>query len=257
MTLFDLTGKVAVVTGATKGIGKAIAARFVEHGANVVVSSRKPDACEQVSREINETYGSGQERAVPIACHISYKDQLEALVARTRERFGRIDILVCNAALNPYFGPAKDISEEAYDRIMDANVKSNFQLCNMVLPEMVERRDGVVIVVSSIGGLRGNPVIGVYCLSKAADMQLVRNISAEYGQFNIRANCIAPGLVRTDFARALWENEEILKQAVEGSAMKRIGEPDEIAGAAVFLASEAGSFVSGQTLIVDGGRLAI
>ena len=257
MTLFDLTGKVAVITGATKGIGKAIAMRFAEHGANVVVSSRKQDACEAVAGEINETYGDGQERAVAIACNISYREQLEALVARSRERFGRIDILVCNAALNPYFGPAKDIPESAYDRIMDANVKSNFQLCNMVLPEMVERRDGVIIVVSSIGGLRGNPVIGVYCLSKAADMQIVRNISAEYGQFNIRANCIAPGLVRTDFARALWENEEILKQAVEGSAMKRIGEPDEIAGAAVFLASAAGSFVSGQTLIVDGGRLAV
>lgn len=255
MTLFDLTGKVAIVTGATKGIGKAIAHRMAEHGANVVVSSRKQDACEAVAAEIDGLVGA--HRATPIACHISYIEQLQALVDRTRERFGKIDVLVCNAALNPYFGPAKDISDEAYDRIMDANVKSNFRLCNMVLPEMIERRDGSIIVVSSIGGLRGNAVIGVYCLSKAADMQLVRNISAEYGQFNIRANCIAPGLVRTDFARALWEDEDILRAAVEGSAMKRIGEPDEIAGAAVFLASAAGSFVSGQTLIVDGGRLAV
>lgn len=257
MTLFDLTGKVAVITGATKGIGKAIAVRMAEHGAQVVVSSRKQDACQAVAAEINAAYGNGQDRAAAIACNISYMDQLEALVAQSRQRFGKIDILVCNAALNPYFGPAKDIPDSAYDRIMDANVKSNFRLCNMVLPEMIERRDGAIIVISSIGGLRGNPVIGVYCLSKAADMQLVRNISAEYGQFNIRANCIAPGLVRTDFARALWENEDILRAAVENSAMKRIGEPDEIAGAAVFLASVAGSFVSGQTLIVDGGRLAV
>lgn len=250
--LFDLSGKVAVVTGSSKGIGRAIAERLAEHGARVVVSSRKAEACEAVAQGIRERGGE----ACVIPCNISHKDQLRALVDGTVARWGGIDVLVCNAALNPYFGPAAGISDEAYDRIMDANVRSNFWLCNMALPGMAERGGGSVIVVSSIGGLRGSPMLGVYGLSKAADMQLVRNIACEWGPRGVRANCIAPGLVRTDFARALWEDPVLYRKRTRDTPLQRIGEPDEIAGAAVFLASPAGSFTTGQTIVIDGGTTA-
>ncbi len=253
MELFDLTGKVAVITGSTKGIGEAIAHRFAEHGARVVISSRKSDACARVAGEINTRWGKGQEVAFPIACNINLREQLENLVAQTRAKWGRIDVLVCNAAVNPVFGSMSQISDEAFDKIMGANVRSNHQLCNMVIPEMVERRDGSIIIVSSIGGLRGSPVLGTYCISKAADFQLARNIAVEFGGHNVRANCIAPGLIKTDFAKALWDNPEILARSTATSPLKRIGEPDEIAGAAVFLASKAAAFMTGQTVVVDGG----
>lgn len=253
MELFDLTGKVAVITGSTKGIGEAIAHRFAEHGARVVISSRKADACARVAGEVNTRWGKGQEVAFPIACNINLREQLENLVAQTRAKWGRIDVLVCNAAVNPVFGSMSQISDEAFDKIMGANVRSNHQLCNMVIPEMVARRDGSIIIVSSIGGLRGSPVLGTYCISKAADFQLARNIAVEFGGHNVRANCIAPGLIKTDFAKALWDNPEILARSTATSPLKRIGEPDEIAGAAVFLASKAAAFMTGQTVVVDGG----
>ncbi len=252
MSLFDLTGKVAVVTGASRGIGRAIAERLAEHGARVVVSSRKADACEVVADAIRSRGGE----AMATACHIGRKEDLQSLVEATRQRWDHIDVLVCNAATNPYFGPAAGMSDEAYDRVMNTNVRSNFWLCNMVAPQMAERGGGSIIIVSSIGGFQGSDVIGVYCLSKAADMQLARNLAVEWGAKNVRANCIAPGLIRTDFARALWENPAILEQSVANTALRRIGEPDEIAGAAVFLASPAGRYTTGQTIIVDGGRLA-
>ena len=251
MDLFDLTGKVALVTGSTKGIGEAIVHRLAEHGAKVVVSSRKADACEKVAADINKARGA--DVAAPIACNINYKEQLQNLVAQTRAKWGRIDVLVCNAALNPYYGPQMDIPDEAFDKIMGANVRSNHWLCQLVLPEMKERKDGAIIIVSSIGGLRGSPVLGAYCISKAADFQLARNIAVEYGPYNIRANAIAPGLIKTDFAKALWDNPETLKRSTAGAPLRRIGEPDEIAGAAVFLASKAGSFMTGQAVVVDGG----
>jgi NAD(P)-dependent dehydrogenase (short-subunit alcohol dehydrogenase family) len=251
MNLFDLTGKVALVTGSTKGIGEAIVHRMAEHGAKVVVSSRKADACEKVAADINKARGA--DVAAPIACNINYKEQLQNLVAQTRAKWGRIDVLVCNAALNPYYGPQMDIPDEAFDKIMGANVRSNHWLCQLVLPEMKERKDGAIIIVSSIGGLRGSPVLGAYCISKAADFQLARNIAVEYGPYNIRANAIAPGLIKTDFAKALWDNPETLKRSTAGAPLRRIGEPDEIAGAAVFLASKAGSFMTGQAVVVDGG----
>ncbi|HXL98775.1 MAG TPA: glucose 1-dehydrogenase [Rhizomicrobium sp.] len=251
MDLFDLTGKVALVTGSTKGIGEAIVHRMAEHGAKVVVSSRKADACEKVAADINKARGA--DVAAPIACNINYKEQLQNLVAQTRAKWGRIDVLVCNAALNPYYGPQMDIPDEAFDKIMGANVRSNHWLCQLVLPEMKERKDGAIIIVSSIGGLRGSPVLGAYCISKAADFQLARNIAVEYGPYNIRANAIAPGLIKTDFAKALWDNPETLKRSTAGAPLRRIGEPDEIAGAAVFLASKAGSFMTGQAVVVDGG----
>lgn len=256
MSLFDLSGKIALITGSTKGIGKAIAERLAEHGAQVVVSSRKADACDRVAGEINSRFGKGKKVAAPIPCNINYKEQLGSLVESTRKTFGRIDVLVCNAALNPYFGPSSGIPDEAFDKILDANIRSNHWLAHMVLPEMVERKDGVIIIVSSIGGLRGSSVLGTYAISKAADMQLARNLAVEYGPHNIRVNCIAPGLVKTDFARALWDTPEAEKRTSLGTPLRRLGEPDDIAGAAVFLASRAGAYVSGQTLVIDGGSVA-
>ncbi|MGC8475710.1 MAG: SDR family NAD(P)-dependent oxidoreductase [Acetobacteraceae bacterium] len=247
--LFDLTGKVAVVTGSSRGIGRAIAERLAEHGAKVVVSSRKPDACEPVAAGIRERGGE----AMVIPCHIAHKEALQALVDRTVAAWGGIDILVCNAAVNPYLGPAAGASDEVYERVMGANVRSNFWLCNMVLPGMAARGGGSVIIISSIGGLRGSAQLGLYAISKAADMQLARNICVEWGPSNIRANAIAPGLVRTDFARALWEDPALYRKRTKDTPLQRIGEPDEIAGAAVFLASQAGSFMTGQTLVIDGG----
>jgi NAD(P)-dependent dehydrogenase (short-subunit alcohol dehydrogenase family) len=247
--LFDLTGKVAVITGSTRGIGKAMAEAMARHGAQVVVSSRKADACNQVATAIRDAGGD----ALPVPCNIAHKEQLQHLVDKTIQQYGRIDILVCNAAVNPHFGNSADIPDEAFDKIVHCNIRSNHWLCRMVIPEMAERRDGVVIIISSIGGLRGSTMLGTYCLTKAADMQLARNLAVEWGPQNVRVNCIAPGLVRTDFARALWENETILKAATSQSALRRIGEPDEIAGAAVFLASKAGSFTTGTTLVIDGG----
>lgn len=253
MSLFDLTGKVAVVTGATKGIGEAIAWRLAEHGAKVVISSRKTDACERVAAAINTKYA---EAAIPVACNIGHKDQLQNLVDQTMAKWGKVTTLVCNAAVNPHFGSMLDIPDDAFERIMKSNILSNQWLCNMVLPQMIERRDGTITIISSIGGHHGNAVIGAYCISKAADMQLARNIALEFGEHNIRANAIAPGLVKTDFAKALWSDPKILEDSVSGSTLKRIGAPDEIAGAVVFLASAAGAFVSGQTINVDGGATA-
>jgi NAD(P)-dependent dehydrogenase (short-subunit alcohol dehydrogenase family) len=253
MSLFDMSGLTAVITGSTKGIGKAIAERMAEQGANVVVSSRKADACEAVAAEINGKWAKGANRAAAIPCHIGHKEQLQALVDQSTETFGKIDVLVCNAAVNPYFGPSRDIPDSAFDRIMECNVRSNFWLCHMVAPQMMERKDGSMIIVSSIGGLRGSATLGVYGISKAADMQLARVLAVEYGPHNIRANVIAPGLIRTDFARALWEDPDNLKRRTATTPLRRIGEPDEIAGAAIMLASKAGGFVSGQTIVVDGG----
>ena len=252
--IFDLTGMVAVVTGSTKGIGKSIATQMAFHGAKVVVSSRKSDVCEEVVREINGSVGADRGEAISIPCHIGHKDQLQHLVNETCAQLGKIDILVCNAAVNPFYGSMQEIPDTAFEKILDSNIKSNHWLCQMVLPEMVARADGVIIIVSSIGGLHGSEDLGTYAISKAADMQLARNIASEFGPHNIRANAIAPGLIKTDFARALWENPENLEARTAHSALRRIGEPDEIGGVAVMLASKAGNFLTGQTIIVDGGR---
>ena len=251
MTLFDLHGKVAVVTGSSRGIGRAIAERLAEHGAKVVVSSRKQDACDAVAAGIDDARGAGT--ALAVAANISRKDDLAALVERTQAAFGRIDILVCNAASNPYYGPMAGIADEQFRKILDNNVLANHWLISMVAPQMIERRDGSIVIVSSIGGLRGSPVLGAYCISKAADLQLARNLAVEYGPHNVRINCIAPGLIKTDFAKALWDDPDTLREATRTTPLRRIGAPDEIAGAAVFLASPAGSFMTGQTIVVDGG----
>ncbi len=251
MSLFDLKGKVAVITGSSRGIGRAIAGRMAEQGARVVISSRKLEACRQAADEINALHGGGT--ALAVAANISSKEDLRQLVDATNAAFGAIDILVCNAASNPYYGPMAGIADEQFRKILDNNVIANHWLVQMVAPAMIERRDGAIIIVSSIGGLRGSPVIGAYNVSKAADMQLARNLAVEFGPHNVRVNCIAPGLIRTDFARALWEDPERLRQVNETAPLRRIGEPDEIAGTAVYLASRAGSFVTGQTIVVDGG----
>jgi len=248
-TLFDLTGRTALITGSSRGIGRAIAEQMARAGARVVVSSRKLEACEAVVKEIRAAGGE----AVAIACNIAEKSALTQLVSETRKAFGQIDVLVCNAAVNPHFGPSQEIPDSAFEKVLDCNIRSNHWLCQLVIPEMAERGNGSVIIVSSIGGLKGSNLLGTYGLSKAADMALARNLAVEWGPRNVRVNCIAPGLVRTDFARALWENPEIYEQTVRRYPLRRIGEPDEIAGTAIFLASRAGSFVTGQTIVVDGG----
>jgi NAD(P)-dependent dehydrogenase (short-subunit alcohol dehydrogenase family) len=247
--LFDLSGKVALITGSSKGIGRAIAERMAEHGASVVISSRKLDVCEEVAAGIVRKGG----KAIALACNISNKEELQQLVDETRDKLGPIDILVPNAAVNPYYGPMQGIADSAFDKIMDCNIRSNHWLVQMVAPQMAERGGGAVVIISSIGGLKGSANLGAYAISKAADMQMARNLAVEWGPHNVRVNCIAPGLVRTDFARALWENPDVLDAVVKKQPLRRIGEPDEIAGAAVFLASPAGSFTTGQTFVIDGG----
>jgi NAD(P)-dependent dehydrogenase (short-subunit alcohol dehydrogenase family) len=247
--VFDLTGKVAVVTGSSRGIGQAIAQALARAGAKVVVSSRKLEGSEAVAAEIRN---KGRE-AIAIPCHIGKREDCEALIEQTRAKWGKIDILVCNAAVNPYYGPLTGLTDEAFDKTMQSNVRSNLWLANLVQPEMAERRDGVVIIVSSIGGLKGTDALGIYAISKAADMQLARNLAVEWGPSNIRVNCIAPGLVKTDFAKALWENPKLLEATQRRTPLRRIGDPDDIAGAAVFLASRGGAWMTGQTLVIDGG----
>ena len=251
MSLFDMTGKVAVITGSSRGIGKAIAEEMAVQGARVVISSRKQDACDAVAAAIDARHGAGT--AISVPANISSKESLQQLVDRTRQVFGRIDALVCNAASNPYYGPLAGISDEAFRKILDNNILANHWLISMVAPEMLERGEGSITIISSIGGLKGSTVLGAYCISKAADMELARSLADEFGPRGVRVNCIAPGLIRTDFARALWDNPETLRRSTAVASLKRIGEPHEIAGAAVFLASRAGAFTTGQTLVVDGG----
>ncbi|MEM9938233.1 MAG: SDR family oxidoreductase [Pseudomonadota bacterium] len=251
MSLFDLTGKSAIITGSSRGIGKAVAEQMAEAGAKVTISSRKPGPCQEVAGALNEKYGDGTAIAVP--ANISSKEELQRMVDATNEAFGKVDIVVCNAASNPYYGPMSGIEDEQFEKILSNNIISNHWLIQMCAPQMRERKDGSIIIVSSIGGLRASPVIGAYNISKAADFQLARNLAEEFGRDNVRVNCIAPGLIKTDFARALWENPETLKRATSGTPLRRIGEPVEIAGAAVYLASAAGSFMTGQMMVVDGG----
>jgi NAD(P)-dependent dehydrogenase (short-subunit alcohol dehydrogenase family) len=248
-TPFDLTGQVAIVTGSSRGIGRASAELLAQLGAKVVISSRKADACHEVAEGIRKAGGD----AHVIPCNISRRNEVEALIAGTRQHYGRIDVLVCNAAVNPYYGPLLDITDEAFDKIMSSNVKSNLWLCALAIPEMAARGKGSVVIISSIGGLRGSTVIGAYGISKAADFALCRSLAGEWGPKGVRVNCVAPGLVRTDFARALWEDEERLKRRCATTPLRRIGEPHEIAGAVAYLASDASTFVTGETIVIDGG----
>ena len=248
--LFDLSGKCALITGSSRGIGQAIAEALADHGANVVISSRRQESCDAVAQEINRRDGG---RATALQASISNKADIEHLVAGARATFGRIDILVCNAATNPHYGPMSGITDEQFEKILGNNILGSHWLAQLVAPEMAARKDGVIILISSVGGYRGSPVIGAYNLSKAADFQLARNLAVELGPHNVRVNCIAPGIIRTQFSRALWENETNLQGALRGTPLGRIGEPEDVAGAAVFLASAAGRYVTGQSIVVDGG----
>jgi NAD(P)-dependent dehydrogenase (short-subunit alcohol dehydrogenase family) len=248
-TPFDLTGKVAVITGSSRGIGRASAELLAKLGARVVISSRKVDACQEVAEGIRKAGGD----AHVIPCNISRRDEVDVLIKGATMHYGKIDILVCNAAVNPYYGPLLDIKDDAFDKIMNSNVKSNIWLCALAIPQMAERGNGSVVIVSSIGGLRGSTVIGAYGISKAADFALCRSLAGEWGPKGVRVNCVAPGLVKTDFARALWEDEERLKRRCATTPLRRIGEPEEIAGAVAYLGSDAASFMTGQTIVVDGG----
>ncbi|MFL6621803.1 MAG: SDR family NAD(P)-dependent oxidoreductase [Sulfurifustis sp.] len=247
--LFDLTGKVAVITGSTRGIGRSIAEHMAQAGAKVVISSRTAEDCEAVAQAIRNE--GGQAMAIPAS--ISKFPELQALVQKTRDAWGKIDILVCNAASNPFFGSMMNLPDEIFDKTMRNNILSNLWLSKLVAPEMMARKDGVIIIVSSIAGLRGTPMLGVYALSKAADLQLVRNLALEFGKSNVRVNCIAPGLIKTDFAKALWENPDLRAQREAATPLGRIGDPEDIAGIAVMLAGPAGAFITGQTIVADGG----
>ena len=246
---FDLRGQVAVITGSSKGIGRAAAEIMAGLGAKVVISSRKREVCEEVAAGIRKAGGE----AITIPCNIARRDEIAGLVKGAIETWGKIDTLVCNAAVNPYFGPLAGISDDAFDKIMSSNIKSNLWLCNLALPHMVEQGGGSVVIVSSIGGLRGSAQLGAYGISKAADMQLTRSLAVEWSPKGVRINCVAPGLVKTDFARALWEDPERLKRTVSTAPLRRIGEPNEIGSVIAFLASKASSFMTGTVVIADGG----
>ena len=251
MTMFDLSGKVAVVTGSSRGIGKAIAMQMALQGARVVISSRKAESCEAVAGEITAAGGT----ATAHAAHVGHKEELRALVDATVAKWGRIDVLVCNAAANPHFGPSISITDEALEKVIHTNLYSNIWLCNLTLPAMAERKDGVVIIISSVAGFYGTNMLGAYAISKAADMQLARNLAVEWGPHNIRVNCIAPGVIRTHFAKALWADPQRAAALARRYPLRRLGEPDDVAGIAVMLAARAGNFITGQTVVVDGGGL--
>jgi dehydrogenase/reductase SDR family member 4 len=247
---FDLSGRTAIVTGSSKGIGRSIAEHLARFGARVVVSSRKIGPCQEVAQAIRDAGG----QAGAIACNVGRKEDVAALVAQTREAFGPVDVMVCNAAVNPYYGPLPEITDDAWHKIMDSNVLSALWFGQQVLPDMIGRGGGAFIVVSSIGSLRGNPVIGAYGVSKAAVNQLVRCLAVEWGRHNIRVNAILPGLIKTDMARALWDNPEGQARIRKDFPIPRVGEPDDIGPLAVYLASPGAAWTTGQTFVVDGGN---
>jgi NAD(P)-dependent dehydrogenase (short-subunit alcohol dehydrogenase family) len=249
--LLDLTGKVALLTGSSKGMGQAMAEGLAEQGAKVVVSSRKLDQCEAAVEEINAKCGGGA--AVAIACNIGYKEQLQELVDKTHEKLGPIDILVGNAGVNPFYGPMSEIPDWAFDKIMGSNVRSNHWLCQMVAPDMIAKGSGSMMITSSSGAFTPSTVLGTYSISKLADIALVRNLAAELGPHGIRVNAICPGLIKTDFARALWDNPEAKKRSEEKIPLRRLGESEDLKGIVVFLASDASSFMTGQALTLCGG----
>jgi NAD(P)-dependent dehydrogenase (short-subunit alcohol dehydrogenase family) len=249
--LFDLTGRVALLTGASKGMGRAMAEGLAEHGARVMISSRKLDQCQAAATAINERCGA--ERAFAFACNAGYREQLEALVAATRDRLGPIDILVANAGVNPFYGSMAEIPDAAYDKIMNTNVKSNLWLANLVAPDMVARGGGSIMITSSTGAFSPSLTLGTYSISKLAVIGLVRNLAAELGPSQVRVNAICPGLIRTDFAQALWDNPEAEARANQQIPLRRLGEADDLKGLAVFLASRASAYMTGQALTVCGG----
>jgi NAD(P)-dependent dehydrogenase (short-subunit alcohol dehydrogenase family) len=253
-SLFDLSGLKAVVTGSTRGIGRAIAERFVEHGADVVISGRRAGTCDAVAAEINATNAAGAGKALACAAHVGRERDLSALLAFANQEMGRIDILVANAAVHIHVGPSAELEDAVLAKTLEANLWSLHRLCQGVLPGMIERRFGRIISIASVAALFGSAQYHSYSVSKAAGLQYIRNIAVEHGRSNVRANSIAPGLTRTDMAASLIDDPVALAAELDRATVGRAGEPDEIAGAAVFLASPAGAYVNGQTLAVDGGQ---
>jgi len=250
-TLFDLTGKVALLTGASKGMGLAMAQALASHGATVVISSRKQDQLDAAAAAINEACGA--QRAHAVAANAGRKQELQALVDKTHELAGPIDILVGNAGVNVHYGNISEIPDEAYEKTMATNVQANLWLARMVVPDMIEKGAGSMMFTSSVGALKPSSTLGLYGVSKLALIGLVRNLALEYGPKGIRANAICPGLVRTDFAKALWDNPEAEERANSQIPLRRLGEADDFGGVAVFLASDASRYMTGQALTVCGG----
>jgi len=248
-SLFDLSGRVALVTGASRGIGSAIAEILAEHGAQVVLSSRKQADLDAEVERINALY---PEKAVAIAAHAGKQDDLERLVQQAMERFSRIDILINNAATNPYFGPVLGAELSAWDKTFEVNLRGIFVLTQQVYRASMEAHGGAIVNIASIGGIRPGLGLGVYNVSKAALIMLTRQLARELGG-QVRVNAVAPGLVKTRFAEALWGNQEILDRVLAQNPMGRIGVPSEVAAAVLFLASDAASYVNGEVLVVDGG----
>jgi dehydrogenase/reductase SDR family member 4 len=249
MSMFDLTGRVAVITGSSRGIGRAIALECAKMGASVVVSSRKIEACEAVVSEIKAAGG----QATAIACNVGIKSDLDALVDHAMAQYGRIDILIPNAATNPVYGPSSEVSDEIWNKVLTSNLTATHWLCQMVLPGMADRGGGSVILLSSIVSVFGAANLGIYAISKAAEAQLARNLAVEWGARGIRVNSIGPGVVKTDFAKALYENPKAAAMVSNMTCLKRLGEPEDISGVAVFLASDAARYITGQLILVDGG----
>ena len=249
--IFDLTGKVALLTGSSRGMGKSMAEGLAEHGARVVISSRKIEQCEATAEEINERYGA--DSAVAIACNAGRKEELQALVDTTRELLGPIDISIGNAGVNPYYGSITEIPDEAFDKTLSTNVKANLWLAQMVAPDMKAKGAGSIMITASTGAFKPSDTLGTYSVSKLADLALVRNLALELGPFGIRVNAICPGLVKTEFARALWDNPESERRVREEVPLRRLGVPDDLKGVAVFLASEASTYMTGQALTICGG----
>ncbi|MEQ6250871.1 SDR family oxidoreductase [Sulfitobacter sp. HNIBRBA3233] len=249
-TLFDLTGKVALLTGASKGMGLAMATALAEHGATVVISARKQDQLDEAAEGINAL---GKGRAYSVACNVGYKEQLQALVDQTHEKAGKIDVVIGNAGVNPYYGVTSEIPDDAYDKTMNANVKSNLWLAQMVVPDMIEKGAGSMAFTSSIGAFKPSVMLGTYGMSKLALIGLCRNLAAEFGPKGVRFNAICPGLVKTEFARELWENPETEKRINNDIPLRRLGDPEDFKGLAVYLASDASKYMTGQALTVCGG----
>lgn len=248
-SLFDLTGKTALVTGSTRGMGRAAAEHLARHGAQLVITSRKAEECAMVAEEIRAAGGS----AVAQAANLSRRAEVHALADAALDHYGRVDILVCNAAIHPWTGPTLEITDETFAKFMQVNVLSSIWLTQRLLPGMIAVGDGRIILISSLSGLTGSARYGMYGMTKAADLQLARNLAVEYGRQGIRANAIAPDLHKTEMARALWDNPDLAAPYLKRNPSGRFGEPEEIAGTVVWLASRAGGNVNGQTIIVDGG----
>ena len=248
---FSLNDKVAIVTGASKGIGESIARLFAAHGAKVVVSSRKQAAVDEVAESIRQNGGD----AIGIEAHMGKMDSIKTLVDKTVEHYGKIDVIVNNAATNPVFGPVENCDESAFDKIMDVNVKGCFELAKLALPSMKTAGGGSIIILSSIGGLRPEPGLGIYSVSKAALIMLTKVMAKEWGRHNVRANVICPGLIKTKFSEALWKNEKIGEHFMKNLPISRIGVPEDIARLALFLAADASSYSTGSVFTSDGGFL--